>query len=493
MTNGKNSDSSKKNSKNNTGADFVKYAAPKANTRAPEEDTSEKAFLNKMFSDDFNKFNKEKQKEEEKLKLTGGKDGAKSTSNDPKNLQKDPSKNPSSKDSTKNPNVSEQEQKNKKALDLAKDIIVDFKNKYSGQKLSQADVKNLANLIVKNPSAFEKMKDNNVSIDFDMLEKLRTSPEKDAFKMLDTLVKEKDMKINITSLTGTRCPSDSEIKVTLTDKALVSAKIPGITSELDSSGKENNLDLPSDKNTNFNNDEDFNNLNSGCNTPTDVTSGKDENEENKSGSSGEQGKLGNAKSIEGIAISGGSESKLRKIYIVRAVPKKKEDEKIKRSVDSSNMPKPLDPFENVELKREGDQIKLPDGKLIANVNGVDAKLDINNPDLKSKIIQNSPENPNDPKASKDLVEDIKKDIKNNPDLVGSTVPSSTIPDSINGKKKISASDVMITLLGSWLREPSLEEGKIVYYQDIHLTGATALDIIKKLKKINKKMDFTEGF
>ena len=52
---------------------------------------------------------------------------------------------------------------------------------------------------------------------------------------------------------------------------------------------------------------------------------------------------------------------------------------------------------------------------------------------------------------------------------------------------------MITLLGSWLKEPSLEEGKIVYYQDIHLTGDTALDIIKKLKKINKKLDFTEGF
>lgn len=493
MANGKNG-SSFKNSKNNMGSDFVKYTAPKSNARAPEQDTSEKAFLNKMFSEDFNKFTKEKQKEEEKLKLAGGKDSAKKTSTNKKSLQKD-----SSKDTTKNSTASEQEQKNKKAgwlkrtLDLAKDLIGDFKNKFSGQKLGQADVANLAKLMVKNPSAFEKMKDNNVSIDFDMLEKLRSTSEKDAFKMLDTLVKEKDMKINITSSTGTRCPFNSLKNVTLTESAIVRAKIPGPIVGDGSVGEDNNLDLPSDKNTNFNNDEDFNNLNSGCNTPSDVTSGQDESEENKSGSSGEQGKLGAATGIEGFAISGSSENKLRKIYIVRAVPKKKENENIKRSVDANNLPNPPNPLDEVELKREGDLIKLPDGKLIANVNGIDSRLDINNSDLKNKIIQNSPQNPNDPKASKNLVEAIKKDIENNPDLVGTTVPSSTIPQSINGTKKISASDVMITLLGSWLREPTPEEGKIVYYQDIFLSGETALDIVKKLKKINKQIDFTEGF
>jgi len=344
---------------------------------------------------------------------------------------------------------------------LAKDFALDYKNRYSGQKLSRNDVEKLASLITQDPKVFEKMKENQVPLDIDTIEKLRTTSAKDAFKLLDTIVKEKDLKINITMSKGTRCPEISDPRnVTLTgaDKPLITEPVPDPTPPEE---KEIDSQLPTDNSTRFTTDDDFNNLSAGCENPSDMNNGKvDDAEKNKS-----------------------LEENLKKpkiIYLIRPLPQKKKEAIIKRTINQENVPKPADVLGNVELKKKGDQIILPNGNVLATIKGIPTGLNVNDPKIKEKLLKEAPKDPNDPEQGKSMVDNIQEEIKKNPDLIKKGSESDK-PD----KEELENFKLTVTLIGSWLEEPGKEAGKQQFIQDIRMRGDNAFDLFEKLRKINE--------
>jgi hypothetical protein len=437
--------------------DFVQYSSPKKEEKPKDGSNDPNNFYKNMFKDDLKKF------EKEIVNQTNNKVKGAVNENKTKPLLITPSE---SKDKPKDAEVLKQEKKNEKAADLAKDIIQDFKNTYTGTKLSPSDVTKLAKLIVENPTAFEKMKENKVPLDMETLEKIRSSSSsKDVFKMLDTIVKEKDLKISVNLNKGTRCqdsPQGSNTPSTTLnnkDEPLSTEPLPFVNPE----DPNKHANFPTDPNTGFHVDDDFNNLNPAFDMVPD------------------QSKIDEAQN-----------NKDRKIlYILKPNPQKSQTSGFKRTVNEENLPKPVNVLADVKLEQKGDKIVLPNGKELATVKGISTGiLKLDDPKMREMLIKNAPENPKNPEQGKNMINQVKEEIKKK-NIVGLSDFANNSQNSQSEKSKLSKEEsekykLTLTLVGFWLQEPPRGAEDQTYIQDVRIKGDNAYDLIEKLKKINEK-------